>query len=249
MSIGIGIVVAIIGAIVGSFVGVVAERAYTGQSWKKGRSRCNSCRELLTARDLVPVFSWILHKGRCRMCSAKVPGAYALYELSMGLVFYLAYQSYGLTVSFVLFIAAVTVLAFITIYDLRHTIVPPAAVTVFILVSALFAFSVSPTFYGFIFVVLHALGIAFVFFLLYLLSRGRAMGLGDTPAVFGLSLLAGRAAMAGVLFSFWVGGVIGIFILALRKGGPKMGIEVPFVPFMAVGFLLALFTQWNPLPF
>jgi prepilin signal peptidase PulO-like enzyme (type II secretory pathway) len=81
-----------------------------------------------------------------------------------------------------------------------------------------------------------------------LLSRGRAMGLGDTPAVFGLSLLAGRTAVAGVLFSFWVGGVIGICILALRKGGPKMGIEVPFVPFMAVGFLIALFTQWNPLP-
>jgi leader peptidase (prepilin peptidase)/N-methyltransferase len=245
---GIGIVIGILGAIVGSFVGVVAERAFTGQSWKKGRSRCNSCRETLTGRDLVPVISWLIHRGRCRFCKAKVPGAYALYELSMGVIFFLAYTKYGLTLSCGLFIAAVTVLAFITIYDLRHTIVPPLAVSIFIALSALFAISVSATLYGFIFVVLHAIGIAFVFFLLYLLSRGRAMGLGDTPAVFGLSLLAGRTAVAGVLFSFWVGGVIGICILALRKGGPKMGIEVPFVPFMAVGFLIALFTQWNPLP-
>jgi prepilin signal peptidase PulO-like enzyme (type II secretory pathway) len=75
------------------------------------------------------------------------------------------------------------------------------------------------------------------------------MGLGDTPVAFALSLLAGREAIAGVMFSFWIGAVIGILILVFRRGGPKMGIEVPFVPILAAGFLLALFSQWNPLPF
>ena len=40
---------------------------------------------------------------------------------------------------------------------------------------------------------------------------------------------------------------MGVLILVLRRGGPRMGIEVPFVPFLAIGYLLAFFTQWNPL--
>lgn len=183
------------------------------------------------------------------MCHARIAGAYALYELTMALIFFFAYQTYGLTLLLFVFLVAIAVLAFITIYDLRHTIVPPGAVTVFIILSGLFAMLSSGSLIVFLHTLLQAAVIAFVFFLLYLLSRGRAMGFGDTPAVFGLSLLVGSAAVAGVLFSFWVGGVIGIFILAFRKGGPKMGIEVPFVPFMVAGFLLALFTQWNPLSF
>jgi prepilin signal peptidase PulO-like enzyme (type II secretory pathway) len=83
---------------------------------------------------------------------------------------------------------------------------------------------------------------------MYALSRGRWMGLGDAPIAFSLSLLAGSHAIAGLLYSFWIGGAIGVFILVLAKRGHRMGIEVPFVPFLAAGYLLALFTQWNPLP-
>jgi prepilin signal peptidase PulO-like enzyme (type II secretory pathway) len=52
----------------------------------------------------------------------------------------------------------------------------------------------------------------------------------------------------GILFSFWIGALFGIAVLLRRRGGPTMGIEVPFVPFLAAGFLLAFFTQWNPFP-
>jgi prepilin signal peptidase PulO-like enzyme (type II secretory pathway) len=239
----------IVGALIGSFAGVVAERAFTGQSWKTGRSRCNSCRTFLTPRDLVPVVSWVLHAGRCRTCGSKVPGLYALYELSMGIVFMLGYLTFGISIPLFVFLSAITVLAFITIYDLRHTIVPWSASLTFVAISAVFAYISSPDMAYLLTTGMYAAGIALFFFLMYVCSKGRAMGLGDTPMAFGLSLLAGHAALAGFLFSFWVGGVIGICILVFRRGGPKMGIEVPFVPFMVIGFLLALFTQWNPLPF
>jgi prepilin signal peptidase PulO-like enzyme (type II secretory pathway) len=91
--------------------------------------------------------------------------------------------------------------------------------------------------------------IALFFFLLHVLSSGRAMGLGDAPVALALSLMAGTQAIAGLLFSFWIGALYGIFVLSTRRGGPRMGIEVPFVPFLALGFLLALFTAWNPLGF
>ncbi|MFH1178260.1 MAG: hypothetical protein V1711_00840, partial [bacterium] len=79
--------------------------------------------------------------------------------------------------------------------------------------------------------------------------RGRAMGLADSPLVFGLALLTGDSAFPGFIFSFWIGAVIGILLLARRPRGTRMGVEVPFAPFLAAGFLLAYFTQWNPFAF
>jgi prepilin signal peptidase PulO-like enzyme (type II secretory pathway) len=84
------------------------------------------------------------------------------------------------------------------------------------------------------------------FFLLHLLSSGRMMGLGDTPVAISLSLLAGSQAIPAIVFSFWIGAVVGSIMLLGRRGGPKMGVEVPFVPFLALGFLLAYFSEWNP---
>lgn len=239
----------VLGAVCGSFLGLVAERAFTGQSWKSGRSRCNSCREPLAARDLIPVLSWAANRGRCRQCGSKVPMLYALYELALGLLFLGGYLVFGLSLVLALYLIALLPLGFIVIYDLRHTLVPPFASSLFIALSALFAAVRADDLSALLLPLAYAAGIALFFFCLYAFSRGRAMGLGDTPVSFGLALLAGRAALAGLLFSFWIGGAIGILILAVRRGGPRMGIEVPFVPFMAAGFLLALLTSWNPLPF
>lgn len=238
-----------LGAICGSFTGLVAERAFTGQSWKTGRSRCNSCRAYLSAPDLVPIVSWLVHRGRCRKCGSKVPVLYALYELALGTLFLGGFLYFGLTLALALFLITLLPLAFIVIYDLRHTLVPPQASALFIALAALFAVMRAPDLHSLIVTAAFAFGIALFFFLLFALSRGRAMGLGDTPVSFGLALMAGHASVAGLLFSFWIGGVIGILILAFRKGGPRMGIEVPFVPFMAAGFLLALLTQWTPFPY
>ena len=110
-----------------SFVAVISERAYTGQSWRRGRSRCNSCREELAARDLVPVFSWIVSRGRCRICGSRLPAAYVAIEASLAVLFALGYAVLGPTLALALFLAALSVLAFIVLYDLRHTIVPPVA--------------------------------------------------------------------------------------------------------------------------
>jgi leader peptidase (prepilin peptidase)/N-methyltransferase len=172
----------------------------------------------------------------------------------MGFSFALSYVALGLGPMLVVFLLALLTLGFIVLYDLRHMIVPPQAsmlLSAFALLYAILASDVTTP------AGIHALGLrilvagiaGFSFFLLHILSRGRAMGMGDAPVVFALSLLVGSHTLAGIMFSFWIGAVIGILILARRRGGPTMGIEVPFVPFLALGFLLAYFTQWNPLPF
>ncbi|MCI0597784.1 prepilin peptidase [Candidatus Parcubacteria bacterium] len=236
---------AFFGAVLGSFIGVVAERVHTGQSFVQGRSRCNSCNRILHIPDLIPVFSWLLSRGACRACGSRIPAGYLALELMLGILFALSYLALGLSFPLLVFLGALSVLAFIVVYDLRHTIVPSYASNALMFLAVVYALIVAPFMGGFLSSLITAGIIAFGFFALFFLSKGRAMGLGDTPVAFSLALLVAPHAVSGLLFSFWIGALYGIAILVLRRGGPTMGIEVPFVPFMAAGFLLAYFTKWN----
>jgi prepilin signal peptidase PulO-like enzyme (type II secretory pathway) len=173
-----------------------------------------------------------------------------LTEAVLGTLFALAFGSLGLEPALPIMLAALVTLTFVVLYDLRHTVVPLAGSVLLFIFSFLFALltsSGSPEL-GLSF--LSAGLVALFLFLLYALSQGRAMGLGDAPVALSLALLVGGGqALAGLLFSFWIGALFGVAILLRRPGGPTMGLEVPFVPFMAAGFLLAYFTQWNPFPF
>ena len=78
---------AVLGACVGSFLNVVAWRVPRGESVLWPPSHCPSCAARLTARDLVPVVSWLTLRGRCRHCGAPVSARYPLVELSTAIVF------------------------------------------------------------------------------------------------------------------------------------------------------------------
>lgn len=234
-----------IGAICASFATVVAERLNTGESWLQGRSRCNACGRALSARDLVPVLSFVMYRGRCRTCTSAIPRTYAILEIALGSAFVLLYMRIGATPELFLFFALLFVLAIIVVYDLRHTIVPFRLSLFLVLIGALIAVlsaksseELSATF-------LVAAAISLLFYLMHLLSRGRWMGLGDTPVALALSLSVDTHAFTGLLFSFWSGAVFGIALLVLEASGRTINREVPFVPFLAFGYILAFVTQWN----
>jgi prepilin signal peptidase PulO-like enzyme (type II secretory pathway) len=235
-----------LGAIVASFVGVVVERLNTGSSWISGRSRCDSCTAYLRARDLVPLLSWLTALGRCRSCSSRVSWYSTASEAVLGTLYVVSYALLGVTPALAAFLLALTLLLAIVLYDLRHMLVPLEFSVPFVLVSALCAALAARSLFDFGNTVLIAGIIAVGFFLIWFLSKGRAMGLGDAPVAFGLSLLVGSNAFSGLVFSFWIGAAIGIFLLVVQPSRRRMGVEVPFVPFMAAGFLLAYFTTWSP---
>ncbi|MEK7100519.1 MAG: prepilin peptidase [Patescibacteria group bacterium] len=249
MTILFGLGTALLGAMLASFVGVIAERVHTGSSWGNDRSRCDACSVTLMPRDLIPVFSWLVARGRCRSCGSKIPVRHVVIEGLVALAFFSAFVIHGLSAQLFVLFAALLVLLFVVLYDMRHTIVPMRPVVAFIVLAlvyraVLFTDTLS------VGLALMVAGVAAsVFLAFHLFSRGRAMGLGDTPVVLGLSLLTGPAfVVPGILFSFWIGALYGIVVLASTRPGHRMGIEVPFVPFLALGFLLAYFTGWNPLP-
>lgn len=168
-------------------------------------------------------------------------------EAALGIAFVLSYLVLGVSLLLPVFLLSLAVLTFIVAYDLRHTVVPTGASNALVGLGLFYAFLAAPTLASFGLSLLIAGIIAMCFFLMFALSGGRAMGLGDAPVALALSLLVAPYAVGGLLFSFWIGALCGIVILVLRKGGPRMGIEVPFVPFLALGYLVAFFLQWNPI--
>ncbi len=224
---------------------VIAERMHTGESWTGGRSRCNSCAELLGPLDLIPLVSWLVSRGRCRSCGSRVPGEYLAAEALLGTLFVLAYLHTGLSAALPALLASLCLLLALVAYDLRHMIIPTALGVPLLISSLVYASLASLSAHTFGETLLGAGLTGGFFFAFHALSRGRAMGLGDAPLGASLALLAGPLAFSGLVYSFWIGGVIGAVILLRRAPGTRMGSEVPFAPFLAGGFLLALFTSWD----
>lgn len=88
----------LLGAVMGSFLNCAAWRVAHHESFLKGQSRCPSCGHTLTAGELVPVFSWLIQKGRCRACGARISVRYPLTELFFAAVTVLTLLRFDLTV-------------------------------------------------------------------------------------------------------------------------------------------------------
>ncbi|MEK7604309.1 MAG: prepilin peptidase [Patescibacteria group bacterium] len=249
MDVFIGALLFVLGAIIASFIGVVVARLFTGQSILRGRSFCDACGKPLAPLSLVPVLSYLAARGRATCCGARISAAAPLTELLLGVLFVLAYHTLGAVSALPLFLLSLSLLLALVLYDLAHQILPPALLVPFIACAALSGFMRVPTleeWYGSLMVAfLCALFLASIHYF----SRGRAMGFADAPLAFGCALLVGSAALPGFIFSFWIGAIHGIALLARRPRGSRMNVEVPFAPYLAAGFLLAYFTQWNPFIF
>lgn len=235
-----------LGAIIASFVGVIVARLNTGESFLTGRSRCDACNEPLSTLSLVPVLSYLSSGGHARCCGAQLSLNSVISELLLGALFATAYLALGAGVALACLLLSLSLLLALVLYDLAHQILPLVLLGLFVVMSGITGFLLASSLGAFIVTLPMAVLMAVALALIHLLSGGRAMGLADTPLVFGLALLVGPAALPGFVFSFWIGAVVGIFILLGRPKGSRMGVEVPFAPYLAAGFLLAYFTQWNP---
>lgn len=235
------------GTVVASFIGVLVARLNTGESFLTGRSRCDACGTPLAPLSLIPIVSYVALGTRAHCCGARLSPSAPLTELLLGGLFALSYLRIGFTVALPFMLLSLSVLLALVLYDLIHQILPPVLLGVFILASAGAGFFLADDMSAFGASLMVAGILALFLALINFFSRGRAMGLADAPFVFGLALLTGPAALPGFISSFWIGAIIGIVVLARRPRGSRMGVEVPFAPFLAAGFLLMYFTQWNPL--
>jgi prepilin signal peptidase PulO-like enzyme (type II secretory pathway) len=222
---------------VGSFLTVAAD-APDGQAWfKRTRSRCPHCHHKLGVRDLVPVFSFICQRGRCRHCGVPIPRWHLWTELATVALFLLGYASGVRGVELALLLIAVSILLALTITDLRFWVLPDSLVGALAAIGVAKAVllgvpTVSTALAG------GALGLGLLGGLV-LATRGRAMGWGDVKLAGAMGVLLGVSPMLfALLLAFVAGGAFGAILILLRRATLKS--HVPFGPFLAGATVLLL---------
>jgi leader peptidase (prepilin peptidase)/N-methyltransferase len=219
----------------GSFLNVVAHRVPARRSLVRPRSACGSCGHEIAARDNVPILSYVLLRGRCRHCSARISPLYPLVEAATAALAVACVAAFGLTAYTALAFGFCAVLVTLSVIDLQHRIVPnrivlPAAVAVF---AAHTAIEPSPEW------ALGALG-ASGFLFAAALAYPKGLGMGDVK----LALLLGAMLGASVSVALLLGFVASLFpavVLFARHGRAARKMAVPLVPFLSLGALVALF--------
>lgn len=242
-----GIIFFFLGTAVGSFLNVVIIRGSRNERLG-GRSYCESCKIRLKWKELIPVFSFLLQQGRCRRCRVALSQQYIWVEFGMGLIFLIPFIlsptkifdfGYLWKLVAIWIISAAVLVIFVS--DLRYKIIPNKAVALILAAGVARTWSQAglalkntlPD-------VTSALILAIFLGLLWLISKGAWMGLGDVKLILATSLLLGYpASLSAFLFSFWLGGAAGLFLLALQKSGLKS--QIPFGPFIITGSVLAYF--------
>jgi len=255
----------LLGLSVGSFLNVVSLRYKPDKfllSWNilGGRSRCPHCRNELTWRELVPLLSFILQAGRCRNCKQRISLQYPLVELASGMIFLLVptlLPSIYLLQAAWIFVFLILLLA--SLIDIRLRIIPDEAQIFIALVGFFIVLLSEPRFslsegsflggYAMIFGLRgniwlnHIAGALFgglLFLVLFLITRGRGMGMGDVKLAAALGFAFGWPDIVLIsALSFIIGSVFGLAGIILGK--QRMKSMVPFGPFFAAACVIVFF--------
>jgi prepilin signal peptidase PulO-like enzyme (type II secretory pathway) len=239
-----------LGAMIGSFLNVVLYR-FGASSIHKGRSICLSCGEKIRLRDLVPIFSFVFLGGKCRTCTTKISPQYVFVEMLMtvfGILIYMTMpQNITLAQTFVYivyYLSLVGLLLVIAIYDFKHKIIPDEFSFTFAILALLGLF-VAPgalVFPGLLPILMGPL-LALVPALIYFISDGKWMGLGDAKLFLGVGWMLGVLGFSAFVLSFWIGAIVALAIMRLPESKIGLSSQVPFAPFIVVATLLVFFTK------
>lgn len=260
----------VLGTIIGSFLNVVILRHNSGATLA-GRSRCFACDKAIAWHDLIPVASFLALRGRCRGCKSRFSIQYPLVELLTGLLFagvFWKFLSVGLAplfnINYFLLVADLFVfclLVVIAVYDLRHKIIPDPFVFLFAALALgklFFSVPLESLFASRLADILAGPLLALPLFLLWLVSGGRWIGLGDAKLALGIGWFLGLAlGLSALVWGFWIGAVVGLSLVGFSKLFGKasvrrvflklglkkltMGSELPLAPFLILGLCIVYF--------
>lgn len=227
------ILFAFLGLCVGSFCNVLICRIPRGEEFVKTPSHCMSCGHRLSLRENIPIISWLVQKGRCRSCGAHISAQYPVVEAVNCLMWLLAGLAFGEDwLKAVLYCLMFSLLSVIAVIDWR-TFEIPNGLNLAIFVIGLVRLLTDPTNWR-----LYLIGLVCVslfFLLLWLITGGAGVGMGDVKLMGAAGLLIG---WKNILLAMFVGCIIGaaIHIVRMKRG---VGRRLAFAPYLAAGIWLA----------
>jgi prepilin signal peptidase PulO-like enzyme (type II secretory pathway) len=229
--------IATLGALLGSFLNVVGYRLPRGESIVSPGSHCTHCGRPLRSHELIPMLSWLVLRGKCRSCGQSISVRYPLLEAATACLFaatFLAFPEWPVRVGWMVFWLVVMAAVSTDLYAMMvpNALSLPGAVVMFVV-------SVCTGLQHWMGAVVGLAGCFTLLLAIHLLSGGN-MGLGDAKLY--LSIGAALGAVQGIeslVFASFYGTVIGLVLRAV--GWLERRQYVPFVPFIAMGVVTAVF--------
>lgn len=227
----------IVGTVFGSFFGVVGSRLSEGKSIVKPRSHCNYCNHILKWYELIPVFSYIIQRGKCKNCNKTLSLFYPIIELLSGFLFAVCYFCFGFTVEFFIAILIVSFLVIVIVSDLTYLIIPDE-VTIFfsvaVIIVKLLAFGIKAT----LFSILSGILMFSLMYIIMLLGnkmfKKETLGGADIKLMFFVGLIL-QPSLA--LFNIFLSACLAlpVSIVSLIKNKNNV---IPFGPFILMAVFL-----------
>ncbi len=234
------------GLVIGSFLNVVIYRLEKEEKLT-GRSYCPNCKHNLSWQDLIPVFSFLFLKGKCRYCGKKISLQYPLLEILTGLIFVIIFNFQLLEFKFSIFYFLFSIFSFyiasslivIFTYDLKHYIIPGQILFPAIIITFFYQLIFDVKFLIFNSLLASVAATAFFFSIFIFPPKGKWMGFGDVELAVLMGLLLGFPSVILALFlAFFFGAIIGIISIIFQKKSLKT--QVPFAPFLILGTFIAM---------
>jgi leader peptidase (prepilin peptidase)/N-methyltransferase len=219
----------------GSFLNVVAARVPARRSLLRPPSSCGSCEREIQWRDNIPVLSYLLLRGRCRDCSARISPLYPAVEAGTAALAVACVAVFGPTADAALAVGFCALLVTLSVIDFQHRLVPnrivlPATALVLGVRTLL---DPSPEW------LLASIGAAGILFLA-VLAYPKGLGMGDVKLALVLGAMLG-AAVSVALFLGLLAALVPAAVLFARHGSAARKMAVPLVPFLSLGAIVALF--------
>lgn len=239
----------LVGLCFGSFVNALVWRLHAKRDFVKERSECTHCHHILAWYDLIPVFSWLFLRGKCRYCHKPIEDS-PLMEIAVAIVFVGSYVWWPLGFSpagwalFVIWLVCLVLLAALFLYDLRWSLLPDALVFPLIGLGIVWV----GLYYGLIAPapllvvarnILLGLGsVAGLYGVLYSISKGEWVGFGDVKLGIFMGLVLGwESGLLAVLLA----NVIALLVIIPGLVSHKMTrkTRIPFGPFLILATIIA----------
>lgn len=225
------------GASIFSFLNVVIYRVPRGMSFVKGYSHCPDCTHRLSGFDMIPVFSWLFLRGRCRYCGGKISARYTWIELVGGCIALLCVYKIGYNLAaftVFAFLGMLTVVAFVDI----DTMEIPNGFVIAVLIIAMVSIVTVPG----ISLAERLIGVLSVSLPLTLITLAvpGAFGGGDIKLMGACGLMLGwKMNLVSLFLAILTGGIYGIYLLLSGKKGRKE--HFAFGPFLCLGMFVSMF--------
>ncbi len=232
----------VFGMVIGSFLNVCICRLPACQSVVHPRSSCPQCGHLIRAYDNIPVLSYLLLRGRCRDCAARISPRYPLVELLSGTFAAMTVIRFGVGWTALVVFLLIAALLVITFIDIDHRIIPDVISLpgIPLGLAASFGPGLVPPLEALIGILAGGGSLFLVAWGYQIITKREGMGGGDIKL---LAMLGAFIGWKGVLFTIFVasltGTLAGVALMFQRREGMKLA--VPFGPFLAVGAMAYVF--------